>query len=64
MVNRKEDQGQESIEKIKKEVGEDAKIEWTSCDMGSLKNVKEVFTRIRDQEERLDLVNINANKFD
>jgi enoyl-[acyl-carrier-protein] reductase (NADH) len=56
MVNRKEDQGQEAIEKIKKELGDDAKIEWTPCDLGSLKNVKEVFTRIQEQEERLDLV--------
>jgi enoyl-[acyl-carrier-protein] reductase (NADH) len=56
MVNRKEDQGQEAIEKIKGELGDDAKIEWTPCDLGSLKNVKEVFTRIQEQEERLDLV--------
>jgi hypothetical protein len=56
MVNRKEDQGNDAIKKIKEEVGDDAKIEWTPCDMGSLKDVKEVFTRIREQEDRLDLV--------
>lgn len=56
MVNRKEEQGSEAIKKIKEEVGEDAKIEWLPCDLGSLKNVKEVFSGICEREERLDLV--------
>jgi enoyl-[acyl-carrier-protein] reductase (NADH) len=56
MVNRKEDQGQEAIQKIKEEAGEDAKIEWLGCDMGNLKEVKDVFSGIREREERLDLV--------
>ncbi|KAB8236928.1 hypothetical protein BDV23DRAFT_145377 [Aspergillus alliaceus] len=67
MVNRKEDQGQEAIEKIKEEAGQDAKIEWRSCDMGNLAQIKEVFTGIREREERLDLLilsaGINANQF-
>jgi len=56
MVNRKEEQGDEAIKKIKEECGQDAKIEWEGCDMGTLKEVKEVFTRIREREDRLDLV--------
>jgi NAD(P)-dependent dehydrogenase (short-subunit alcohol dehydrogenase family) len=56
MVNRKEEQGEDAIKKIKDEVGPDAKIEWEGCDMGNLKEVKEVFTKIREREERLDLV--------
>lgn len=56
MVNRKEEQGDEAIKKIKEEVGPDAKIEWEGCDMGNLKQVKEVFSKIREREERLDLV--------
>lgn len=56
MVNRKEDQGQDAIDKIKKEAGADAKIEWFPCDMGNLKQIKEVFTSFREREERLDLV--------
>jgi hypothetical protein len=56
MVNRKEEQGEEAIKKIKEECGQDAKIEWEGCDMGTLKEVKEVFTKIREREERLDLV--------
>ena len=56
MVNRKEEQGEEAIKKIKEEAGEKAQIEWMGCDLGNLKQVKEVFTRIRDREQRLDLV--------
>lgn len=56
MINRKEDQGQEAIQKIKKEAGEEAQIEWLPCDMGNLKQIKEVFSGIREREERLDLV--------
>jgi short-subunit dehydrogenase len=56
MINRKEEQGQDAISSIKKEVGDDAKIEWVPCDLGSLKEVKKVFTDLREKEERLDLV--------
>lgn len=58
MINRKEEQGEEAILKIKSEVGEHAQIEWLHCDLGSLKDVKEVFTNLRKREERLDLVSI------
>jgi len=67
MVNRKEEQGQDAIRKIKEEVGEHAKIEWIPCDLGHLKEVKDVFTGIREREERLDLLilsaGINANQY-
>jgi NAD(P)-dependent dehydrogenase (short-subunit alcohol dehydrogenase family) len=56
MVNRKEEQGEDAIKKIKEEVGEHAKIEWFPCDLGNLNEVKEVFTSFREREERLDLV--------
>jgi NAD(P)-dependent dehydrogenase (short-subunit alcohol dehydrogenase family) len=56
MVNRKQDQGLAAIEKIKKDAGTDAMIEWLPCDMGNLKQIKETFTKFREQEERLDLV--------
>ncbi|PYI18933.1 short-chain dehydrogenase [Aspergillus violaceofuscus CBS 115571] len=67
MVNRKEEQGQSAIESIKQEAGEGAQIEWVSCDMGNLKEVREVFEGIRQREERLDLLilsaGINANQY-
>lgn len=56
MVNRKSEQGDAAIDAIKKESDPDAKIEWVGCDMASLKQVKEVFTKMREREERLDLV--------
>jgi len=66
MINRKQEQGDESIAQIKEEF-ESAKIEWIGCDFGSLKEVKEVFSGIREREERLDLVvlaaGINTNTF-
>ncbi|KAF2144343.1 uncharacterized protein K452DRAFT_223861 [Aplosporella prunicola CBS 121167] len=67
MVNRKEEQGQEAIKKIKEEVGEKAKIEWTSCDMGNLAQVRDVCTGIHKRMERLDLLilsaGINVNQY-
>jgi NAD(P)-dependent dehydrogenase (short-subunit alcohol dehydrogenase family) len=56
MINRKEEQGQAAIDKIKEEAGEDAKIEWLPCDLGNLREVQEVFSGIRKREQRLDLV--------
>lgn len=56
MVNRKEEQGDEAIKRIKDECGQDAQVEWKGCDTGTLKEVKEVFTKIREYEKRLDLV--------
>ncbi|KAH2876044.1 hypothetical protein KXW22_004305 [Aspergillus fumigatus] len=42
MVNRKEEQGQSAIDKIKEEAGADAKIEWIPCDMGDLNEIKDL----------------------
>lgn len=64
MINRKEEQGNDAIAKIKEEVGEHAQIEWLPCDLGSLKEVKEVFSGIREREKRLDLVRIRLPNFD
>ena len=65
MVNRKEEQGQEAIEKLKKQSDGKAQIEWTPCDLGCLGEIQEVFTRIRTTEKRLDLVSLTSthNKF-
>lgn len=56
MINRKEEQGQEAIDKIKTESKGQAKVEWIECDLGNLAQVKEVFNGIRERESRLDLV--------
>ncbi|BCR90596.1 short chain dehydrogenase/reductase family protein [Aspergillus chevalieri] len=67
MVNRKEDQGQDAIDKIKQEAGPTAQIEWMECDMGNFKQIKDTFTSLREREVRLDLLilsaGINVNQY-
>ncbi|EED17743.1 short chain dehydrogenase/reductase family protein [Talaromyces stipitatus ATCC 10500] len=67
MVNRKSEQGDEAIAAIKKESEDKAKIDWVGCDMGDLKQIRDVFTNMREKEERLDLLvlsaGINANQY-
>ena len=58
LINRKKDQGDDAITKIKQEAGEHAQIEWLPCDLGSLEEVKDVFTNLRKREKRLDLVSV------
>jgi NAD(P)-dependent dehydrogenase (short-subunit alcohol dehydrogenase family) len=55
MVNRKEDQGDEAIKQIKDETP-GADVDWVGCDLGNLKEVKQVFTDLRNKLDRLDLV--------
>jgi NAD(P)-dependent dehydrogenase (short-subunit alcohol dehydrogenase family) len=66
MVNRKEEQGSEAIEAIKKEKA-DAQVEWKHCDMGNLNEVKSVFSEIRESLDRLDFLvlsaGINTNQY-
>jgi len=66
MVNRKEEQGHDAISKIKDESpGSD--VSWKECDLGNLKQVKQVFSDLRDSLDRLDFLvlsaGINTNKF-
>jgi NAD(P)-dependent dehydrogenase (short-subunit alcohol dehydrogenase family) len=66
MVNRKEEQGSSAIETIKKEKT-DADVDWKHCDMGNLKEVKEVFSDLRNSLDRLDFLilsaGINTNQY-
>ena len=61
MINRKEDQGQASIDEIRKEKP-DALVEWEGCDLGTLKEVKQVFTGLRERLDRCDLVSTMGQK--
>ena len=67
MVNRKEEQGQEAIAKIREQTPE-ADIDWKECDMGNLEQIREVFSGLRDSLDRLDYLvlsaGINANPYD
>lgn len=66
MVNRKEEQGDEAIAKIKAEKA-DALVEWRHCDLGNLAETRDVFGKIAKEEERLDLfiasAGINVNTY-
>ena len=66
MVNRKEEQGEDAKATITAE-SPGAKIEWKECDLGNLKQVREVFSELRGSLERLDFVvlsaGINTNQY-
>ena len=55
MINRKEEQGDEAIKQIKEETP-GADVDWVGCDLGNLKEVKHVFSDLRNKLDRLDLV--------
>lgn len=59
IVNRKEEQGRKSIKAIRKKTP-DADVHWRGCDLGSLKQVKQVFTRLRETLGRLDFLVLSA----
>lgn len=56
LVNRSWDTGSDAIRGIKKDFGVDSQVEWYHCDLGNLKETREVFMGIREREKRLDLV--------
>jgi hypothetical protein len=55
MINRKEDQGKHAIEQIRQETP-GADVDWVGCDLGNLKEVKTIFSDLREKLDRLDLV--------
>ncbi|RDA89147.1 hypothetical protein CP532_2302 [Ophiocordyceps camponoti-leonardi (nom. inval.)] len=67
MLNRSEDQGQSAIDAIRKE-SKDADVDWRECDMANLKQVKSVFSSLRESLTRLDYLvlsaGINANQYE
>ncbi|KAL2020591.1 hypothetical protein VTK56DRAFT_8179 [Thermocarpiscus australiensis] len=66
MVNRKEEQGEEAKATVRAE-SPGASVEWKECDMGSLKQVRDVFSQLRQSLDRLDFLvlsaGINANEY-
>lgn len=59
MVNRKEEQGEDAKATITAE-SPGAKIEWKECDLGNLKQVRDVFTELGKSLERLDFLVLSA----
>jgi len=66
MINRKEEQGAEAIDKIHEETPE-ADVSWKECDFGHLADVRAVFSKLRDGLDRLDFLvlsaGINTNQY-
>lgn len=56
LVSYEDERGSEAVQKLKDEFGAHVDVEWHQCDMGSLKAVRDTFTKIRDAQQRLDLV--------
>lgn len=59
MVNRKEEQAEEALSNIKKETP-DADVDWKECDLGSLVQVRAVFSKLRGSLDRLDFLVLSA----
>jgi NAD(P)-dependent dehydrogenase (short-subunit alcohol dehydrogenase family) len=66
IVNRKEEQASDALSNIKEE-SPDAEVDWKECDLGNLRQVKEVFSELRESLDRLDFLvlsaGINASPF-
>ncbi|KAI0842421.1 NAD(P)-binding protein [Hypoxylon sp. FL0890] len=67
MVNRKEEQGVSAIETMKKETP-NAQVDWKECDMGHLKQIQEMFSKLRQELDSVDFVvcaaGINTNQYE
>lgn len=64
LLSRKGENGEEAAAKIQESVsqennGEKADLEFISCDLGNLRMVQEVADRIRNKEDRLDIVSFD-----
>jgi NAD(P)-dependent dehydrogenase (short-subunit alcohol dehydrogenase family) len=66
MVNRKQEQGDAALETLRGEVP-NAQVDWRGCDMGTLGEVRDVFSGLKEEVERLDFVacsaGINAEQY-
>jgi len=67
MLNRKEEQGEEAIKKIKENASIKVDVEWRGVDLGDFKQTGEVFKKLAETEERCDYLilsaGINTNQF-
>jgi len=67
LVNRKEEQGDDAKLNIAQASDSKAEAEWVHCDLGNLKEVRETFTKLAEQEKRLDYLvlaaGINSNQY-
>lgn len=59
MVNRRADQGADAEATVKAE-SPDADVQWRGCDMGSLREVRDVFGQLATELERVDYLVLSA----
>lgn len=62
LLCRNEDKTKAAIEDIKKEVGEETKLEFEKLDLSSLKSVRECAERLNAKEEKIDILINNAGE--
>ena len=60
---RKADNAEQAIEKMKSSApgAENIDVKFVQCDLGNLKDVKNVADNVAGQEERMDLVRVQAS---
>ncbi|KAL1972406.1 hypothetical protein VTN31DRAFT_6820 [Thermomyces dupontii] len=67
MVSHNWDHGDAGLRNLKSEFGVETPVEWIQCELGNLEEVRKVFSDIRKNEDRLDILvlsaGINSNKF-
>ena len=56
LLSQKVENGEEAVNRIKEITSGEANIEFIECDLGNLAQVKAVGDRIRQNEQRLDIV--------
>jgi len=59
-VGRKEEHADDAVSTIKEESPDAPQVEWKECDLGSLKQVRSVFSELRDTLDRLDFLVLSA----
>ncbi|KAL1958256.1 hypothetical protein VTO42DRAFT_4764 [Malbranchea cinnamomea] len=60
LISSNEEMGSEALKRIRSDFGESAQVEWHGCDLGNLKQTREVVSRIAQKEQRLDLLILSA----
>lgn len=56
MVSHNWDHGDAGLRGLKTEFGIETPVDWIQCDLGNLADVRKVFSDIRKNEDRLDIV--------
>lgn len=61
MVSHNWDHGDAGLRNLKSEFGVETPVEWIQCELGNLEEVRKVFSDIRKNEDRLDIVRLASS---